>query len=41
MEVCENIHVMSERISETKKLEGTEFWGKLHTKDHSVIYLIF
>jgi hypothetical protein len=39
MKVYENI--MSEIISESKKLEGTELWGKLHTKDHSVIYLIF
>jgi hypothetical protein len=30
---------MQKRISESKKLEGTGFWGKLHTKDHPVIYL--
>lgn len=39
MKVCQNI--MSKIISESKKLEGTGFWGKLHTKDNSVICLIF
>jgi hypothetical protein len=36
---CKNI--MSKRISESKKLEGTGFLRKLHTKDYSMIYLIF
>lgn len=26
---------MPKRISDSKKLEGTGFWGRLHTKDHS------
>ena len=39
MKVCENI--MPKRISESNNLEGTGFWGKLHTKDHSLIYLFF
>jgi len=39
MKVCQNI--MSKRIFESKKPEGTGFGGKLHTKDNSVICLIF
>jgi len=39
MKVCENI--MPKRISESKKLEGTVIWGKLHKKDHSVLDLFF
>jgi hypothetical protein len=29
-------HIMPKRISESKKLEGTVIWGKLHKKDHSL-----
>jgi hypothetical protein len=39
MKVC--VNTMPKRISESKKLEGTVIWGKLHKKDHSVFDLFF
>jgi hypothetical protein len=38
MKVFENR--MLKRISGSKKPEGAVVWGKLHIKDHSVLYLI-